>query len=271
MSITVFPNQEFEITVSGADSGLLGTIGIQIQDGEGNVVVVRTTDDIVESPAGSGIYTATLTSPEDAGQYIVIWDTGIISPETTTAETLTVATTTSTLLPSEEGWMPTVNTVAILLRARTQDDDGNEIGNFTADTRPTGDEVQTFIALSAGNLYSCAGPWLPEGLWPMSQFAIALGACLLIEQSYWPEQINTDQSPWRQLKIMYDQVSLALCQAAAGFRPDDVPGPGEGEGGEVPLFYFGDGESAAADVEWDYATQRYVFRGESSIVYIWNA
>jgi hypothetical protein len=53
-------------------TGLVGTIGVQIIDGI-TVVDARHTSDIVEIPAGSGIYAATLTAPDD-GRYLVVFN-----------------------------------------------------------------------------------------------------------------------------------------------------------------------------------------------------
>ena len=55
-------------------TGLVGTIGARIDDGQGATVVARQTTGIVEE--GSAIYVATLTAPSTAGTYLVIWDDG---------------------------------------------------------------------------------------------------------------------------------------------------------------------------------------------------
>lgn len=79
MTIYAHINETFEATADGAPSGLVGTIGVQITDGA-VVVSPRTTSGIVELPANSGVYVATLTAPSDAGDYDVVFDTGGESP-----------------------------------------------------------------------------------------------------------------------------------------------------------------------------------------------
>lgn len=76
MSITATAGDAFEATISGLATGLVGTLGVRVEDGQGDTVTARTVGGIVESPAGSGVYTATLTAPSIAGQYVVVWDTG---------------------------------------------------------------------------------------------------------------------------------------------------------------------------------------------------
>lgn len=67
---------------AGFDPGLLGTIGVRLEDGEANIVMARRVTGIIESPAGSGIYTTQLLAPAAAGTYTVIWDDGtVFAPE----------------------------------------------------------------------------------------------------------------------------------------------------------------------------------------------
>lgn len=68
--------QTFEATLTGAPTGLVGTLGVQITDGQGGVTLARTTAGIVEFPVGSGVYTASLTAPATLGSYVLVWDDG---------------------------------------------------------------------------------------------------------------------------------------------------------------------------------------------------
>lgn len=73
--------QTFEATTQGAPTGLEGTIGVRILDTPANTeVLARTTAGISEAVDGSGIYSVSLTTPDDVGAYSVIWDTGGGSP-----------------------------------------------------------------------------------------------------------------------------------------------------------------------------------------------
>lgn len=63
----------FEAIFESGISGAVGTIEVQIQDGQGNVVSGPSTLGIIESPAGSGWYHATLTAPAALGQYGIAW------------------------------------------------------------------------------------------------------------------------------------------------------------------------------------------------------
>lgn len=79
MSIPAQPGTSFEATFQFA-TGLTGTVGVQLVDGQGGVIQARSTTGIVEHPSGSGIYTATRTAPSTAGTYNVVADSGGGSP-----------------------------------------------------------------------------------------------------------------------------------------------------------------------------------------------
>jgi len=102
VSIRVAPGQSFEAQWQHLATGLVGTAGVRIDDGQGATVLARTTSGIIESPAGSGIYTATgLVAPSTAGQYWVVWDAGSFSPGLVASEELVVtATAFSPTIPS---------------------------------------------------------------------------------------------------------------------------------------------------------------------------
>lgn len=94
------PSTSFESTATGFTTGLTGTIGVRVTDGVGGTTIARTTSGIVETPAGSGVYVATLTAPANVGQYQVTWDDAG-SPTTWAAEELTItATGTQTVTPT---------------------------------------------------------------------------------------------------------------------------------------------------------------------------
>lgn len=73
-----YPGATIEWTVTGADTGLVGTIGVRIIDaGTGTTTVARSTASCVELPAGSGVYTFTaITAPSTGGTYTLVADTG---------------------------------------------------------------------------------------------------------------------------------------------------------------------------------------------------
>jgi hypothetical protein len=77
VSILAQVNMPFTASASGAASGLVGTIGVQVVRGDGSVAIARSTDDIIELVPGSGVYAWTCDSgPSVPGDYSIVWDNG---------------------------------------------------------------------------------------------------------------------------------------------------------------------------------------------------
>jgi hypothetical protein len=129
--------------------------------------------------------------------------------------------------PTPAAWSPTPEDVALILRARTKDDHGVELGLWSDATRPTYEEVvlvievaSTFVVASVGAVADrCSGA---------ARNAALLHAACLVELSYFPEQIRSDRSPYEELRALAD-TAVADLRACAG-TGDDGGGGGEGFG-----------------------------------------
>lgn len=122
---------------------------------------------------------------------------------------------------------PTVDQVALLLRARTKDSAGNEVGTFDDDTRPTGtqvdEQIDAAIALVGVRFPPTSGMTAEQvtGF----QALVAYRAALRVEKSYFPEQVRTDRSAYAQLREEYLDDLAAFTEAIR-----------EGAGGEQPVY-----------------------------------
>lgn len=128
-------------------------------------------------------------------------------------------------------YTPTPTDVARLLRARTKDANGVELGDWSAETRPTDTEVADLIDQATGPVLAELGrledPLDPEryaDLLPAASFLVALGTACLIEKSYYPEQLNSDRSAYTHYRDEY----AALHDVLLGGGED-----GSGDGGGV--------------------------------------
>lgn len=128
-------------------------------------------------------------------------------------------------------WAPTVADVGAILRARTKDTNGVELGTFTADTRPTGTAVIALADLAVSDLVAEIGPDIPTELVPSARYLAALGTALMVELSYFPEDVAAGRSPYAELKALYDQRLVRLTDAV-----EDATGEG-GTGGS-PSYGF---------------------------------
>lgn len=108
------PNEIIESTFEGAPTGLLGTVGYSVYRlSDGGVQAARTILGISEIPTGSGYYYTKIAAPENIGPYSVVWDTGVISPTTSSSDTLLV--TSQGKAPENE---PTANNLITLEQVR---------------------------------------------------------------------------------------------------------------------------------------------------------
>lgn len=126
-------------------------------------------------------------------------------------------------MPSTE-WTPSVADVAAILRSRTKDTSGNELGTFTADTRPTGSQVVDIISLAVGDVVTLIGPDVDVSLQGAAASLATLGAAMKVELSFYPEQVASEHSPYRQLKEAYDGAAKNLVVAVGKVNTGDTLG-----------------------------------------------
>jgi len=148
---------------------------------------------------------------------------------------------------------PTVEDVAVLLRARTQDDSDQELGTFTADTHPTDAEVEQMISVAEGLIFGAVGDLTDldcgdsELVRNSAQNLWILLAAMLVELSYFPEQVKDNRSPYDQFKDLFDMLvpyvtaAVQACQAG-----DEIPTPLPGDSGGL----------SPANAAWSFMTDR---------------
>lgn len=124
----------------------------------------------------------------------------------------------TTLLPLAK---PTSDDVATLLRARTKDLTGDELGVFTADTRPTADEVGRIIDLAYAEVTGRVGAFLGDRCADMARSLVIVRAAAWVELSYWPEQIRSDRSVYAELIDQWTTGLPGLVECAEGNAPAD--------------------------------------------------
>lgn len=121
--------------------------------------------------------------------------------------------------PLTIAWRPTVDDVAALIRARTKDASGNELGTFTDKTRPTDAEVNQLITNGCAKVASVVGWDLPADAEHEATHLAAIWTACEVELSYWPEQVRTDRSPYAQLLASFEYDMVPFAQYVAGLAP----------------------------------------------------
>lgn len=156
---------------------------------------------------------------------------------------------TSPNLPTVDLVVVTPADVAAWLRARTVDDNGREVGAFTAGTRPTDTQVQEAIVQARNLMGLSVGRGAPAACLPGYVTAVALSAACIIEKSYYPEQILSGRSPYAQLATELERATAGLgaCISNGG------AGPGAAGSGVYDVFVQLDRPSGTSFVpaNWD--------------------
>ncbi len=229
----VAPGESRPVTLTNLPEGLVGTLGIRVEDSNNTVVSARSTADITEFALGS--YRKWITFPESKGICVVIADSeGVEAIEefrVTNDPILLVAD------PLEVDWRPALVEVGALLHARTRggvEEGGKELGTFTDQTNPTADQVESMISYATSSVASRIGlSPCTDALTARARGMAALYTAMLIELSYFPEQVGSDRSPYEKYKELYDQGMEALTEAIA--ENCDGGGDGLSVGGDGPV------------------------------------
>lgn len=112
-----------------------------------------------------------------------------------------------------EPYTPTVDEIGELLRARTKDSNGNELGTFNENTRPSADSVTALIEQATSLVTATANNDVPERLWPLARHCASLRSAMICELTYFPEQVQRENSAYEHYRELYDSAMLALKDA----------------------------------------------------------
>lgn len=153
-------------------------------------------------------------------------------------------------------YTPTLDDVGALVRDRTVDSGGNEVGTFTPNTRPTDAEAQELINDAVNDAYSIFGEDIPDAQDPDNPGAIrnaakeAVGyhAAALIELSHFGEQVARGNSPYEEYERLWEEAAQRV-QAAIVSQGGTPPAPVDPtEGSMMAQFEFP--EDAGGMVGW---------------------
>ena len=122
--------------------------------------------------------------------------------------------------PDTDPIAPSVDDVAALIRARTKDSNGVEIGTFDDTTRPTAEQAQEAIDHAVTALYEKVAS-IGDPCTAIGKLAATYGAAAEIELSYFPEQARTDRSPYQFLLQRYEQLLTGVEQCVLGNLPGE--------------------------------------------------
>jgi hypothetical protein len=217
--IEALTNATFEAVVSGATTGLVGTITFEIFDPtDDSVILAPTTTGITELAGHPGTYVKNhaLATP---GTFVVRWTyTDDIVYTADEELVIRIADLEDQATPGgvdpaagEASITPSVEQVALLLRTRTVglssgglggDTGPSDVTTFTATTRPTASEVEDLIDMAVGVVTGPLGGSgnIAEHRQRQVRYAVALYAAMLVETSFFREQSTAEsRRNWMEL------------------------------------------------------------------------
>lgn len=153
-------------------------------------------------------------------------------------------------------YTPELTDVAAFIRTRTRTAAGREVGTFNPDsevdtpteTRPTAEQAGLLIETAVDKIEGAVGPDIPDGpstndpdsIRKLAKRVTAILSAMLVELTFFPEQVNSGRSAYPQLKEMFDEDMAELTnaiQAVGGTAID----PGDTAGDHpLPSFSFPD-------------------------------
>lgn len=142
--------------------------------------------------------------------------------------------------PTSLTWPATPDDVAALLRARTQDTTGQEVGAWTTDTRPDLNGVTQTLAMCTSVVLGQTGDVTDlvcpsaDDVRAQAATAVALLAAMLIELSYFPEQVASNRSAYDQYAALWNATMPQLVQSVAECRGGEVEAGGGADSTVVP-------------------------------------
>lgn len=119
---------------------------------------------------------------------------------------------------------PLVSDVGSLLRSRTKDTNAVELGTFTNDTRPTAEQVRVLIDQAVQHVIGKVDSDLPAAVFDEAKAVITLLSAMLVELSFFPEQIPTGRSAYDRYKELYDEALAVLLEAVNRENAEEVGG-----------------------------------------------
>lgn len=118
-------------------------------------------------------------------------------------------------------YLPALHEIGSLARTRTKTDAG-EIGTFTTQTRPTSSEVRDLIRQAGNDVAAKIGYAVPANVLEGAKNVVKLRTVMLIELSYFAEQVQANRSPYEQYKALYDLGIADIEEAVAESEYDNA-------------------------------------------------
>jgi hypothetical protein len=228
--ITTVANTPFAAILSDYTPAVAAELTVEVYDpATGATVLAASGTGITEPRPGTYRVARTATT---AGSYRLRWARTGVSADPDLAEEELLVRALPTAPP--DSIVPEVSEVGSVLRARTSYM-GQELGTFTANTRPTAEEVEEYIAQAAAEVGLRLPATVPDTLTAFARRLVAIRAAMMIEVSYAPDRTEADSTAYDRLREMFETGMSALTDALADTGIGGVGGVDSGRMVAVPL------------------------------------
>lgn len=224
-------NEPFTAILSDYVPGVAAQLTVEVYDPVANITILPASGTGITEPR-PGTYTVTLTAPT-AGTFLVRWaHPTAIDPENLVVAEEELRVTPVPQIRTATGAIPTLEEIGAINRARTDDGKGDTLGIFTANTRPTANDVEVLRQLAADQVADRLGTTIPDAFQDRARGAAAYIAAALVEGSTRDprDALIKMWTDWADARLKVLEAEIA--QVAEGGED----GPGDENAG--PLFSF---------------------------------
>lgn len=110
----------------------------------------------------------------------------------------------------------TTQEVAGYIPTRPKLPGGVVLVDFTEDTIPSQEQIEAKIVGATEYVYARTGVITDPDLQANAESLIGILAAMFTELGFYPEQVNNDKSPYKELKKLFDEGYAALIEALGG-------------------------------------------------------
>lgn len=118
-------------------------------------------------------------------------------------------------------YRPSVRDIGARLGGRTLTEEGDRVGEFTAETFPTAQSVDSIIGDALNIVSSAIGEEIEEKYWEMAKAAVISYACMEIEAGYFPETTSQADSAYASFRQRFQDQIAYIEKALDERRPDE--------------------------------------------------
>jgi hypothetical protein len=123
-------------------------------------------------------------------------------------------------------YTPTVQDIAQMLRARTRNQAGDLVRDFTDDTLPTAEDVTGLINSAIDDVSGAIGADIPDEFFDTAKVLVVYLASANVELSYWPDQASATNSMYDKLMARYNaKLEQLLEELASETGEEDTGNP----------------------------------------------